>query len=199
MSSLKAGIGRSNITPHDGVEMVGYFNRPGVSKGVHDDLHTRAIVLDSGAEQVALCSVELLWLRKREVDQIRQAVAARCGLKDAQIFIFTTHTHGGPAVHQPENWDYPLHNRIADAIVEAYETRRPARLGCGFGQLVGYNINRRWLNRPADPSVGVMRVDDAAGKPLAVLGNYACMQAGSWKTSWAQKRSLCSVRAAPAT
>jgi len=174
MSPLKVGVGRSTITPRNGVEMVGYFNRPGVSTGVHDDLHARAIVLDSGTEQVALCSVELLWMRKREIEPIRRTVAARCGLKDSQIFIFTTHTHGGPAVHQPENWDYPLHERIADAIVEAYETRQPARLGCGFGQLFGYNINRRWLNRPADPSVGVMRIDDAAGKPLAVLGNYAC-------------------------
>jgi hypothetical protein len=40
--------------------------------------------------------------------------------------------------------------------------------------LFGYNINRRWLNRPADPSVGVLRVDRADGTPLAVLGNYAC-------------------------
>lgn len=174
MSPLKAGIGRRQITPRDGVEMVGYFNRPGVSRGVHDDLHARAIVLDSGAERVALCSVELLWLRQRDVKQIRQAVAARSGLTDGQIFIFTTHTHGGPTVHQPENWDYPLHERIAEAIVEAYETRQPARLGSGFGQLFGYNINRRWLNRPADPSVGVVRIDRADGKPLALLGNYAC-------------------------
>jgi neutral/alkaline ceramidase-like enzyme len=174
MSSLQAGIGKSKITPHDGVQMVGYFNRPDVSQGVHDDLYARAVVLDNGSEQIALCSVELLWLRKQEVGQICQSVSARCGLKAAQIFIFTTHTHGGPAVHQPENWDYPLHERIADAIVNAYETRQPARFGCGSGQLFGYNINRRWLNRPADPAVSVMRIDDADGRPLALLGNYAC-------------------------
>jgi hypothetical protein len=58
--------------------------------------------------------------------------------------------------------------------VQAYDSRVDACLAAGFGQLFGYNINRRWLNRPADPSVGVLRVDRADGTPLAVLGNYAC-------------------------
>lgn len=173
MANLLAGTGKTMITPRDGVEMIGYFNRPGVSQGVHDDLFARALVLDDGNERVALCSVELLWLRDQDVAAIRQSVMARCELTDAQIFVFATHTHGGPAIHQPTNWDFPLHERIADAIVDAYNTRQPALLGCGFGMLYGYSINRRWMNRPVDPAVGVIRVDRADGSPLAVLGNFA--------------------------
>ena len=63
MTELLAGIGKSNITPRTGVEMIGYFNRPGVSQGTHDELCARAIVLNDGQTQIALCSVELLWLR----------------------------------------------------------------------------------------------------------------------------------------
>jgi hypothetical protein len=174
MTELLAGIGKSNITPRTGVEMIGYFNRLGVSQGAHDELCARAIVLNDGQTQVALCSVELLWLRKRDVDAIRQAVVARCALTAEQIFIFATHTHGGPAIHQPENWEYPLSERVADAIVQAYQTMQPAKLGCGFGQLFGYSINRRWLNRPADPAVGVIRIDGADGSPLAIFSNFAC-------------------------
>jgi hypothetical protein len=131
-------------------------------------------VLDDGVTRVALCSVELLWLRASDVTAIRASVVARCALTDDQIFVFCTHTHGGPAIHQPQNWDFPLHQRIADAIIAAYNNLQPATLGAGFGMLTGYNINRRWLNRPADPSVGVLRVDRADGSPLAVLTNYAC-------------------------
>jgi hypothetical protein len=171
---LLAGVGKTNITPRKGVEMIGYGNRPGVSQGIHDDLFARALVLDDGNEQVALCSVELLWLRDVDMDAIRQLVTARCPLSAAQIFIFATHTHGGPAIHQPGNWEFSLHERIAEAIVDAYNARQPARLGGGFGQLIGYSINRRWLNRPVDPAVGVIRVDRADGSPLAVLGNFAC-------------------------
>jgi len=173
MAPLLAGVGRSIITPHDGVPMSGYANRE-LSHGVHDDLNARAVVLDNGTNRLALCSVELLWQRKEDTDQVRQAVAARCALRPAEIFLFTTHTHSGPLSYQPENWDFPLFERVADAIVTAYDSRQPARLGNGFGQLYGYNINRRWINRPADPSIGVMRVDRADGSPLALLGNYAC-------------------------
>ncbi|MFQ3567881.1 MAG: neutral/alkaline non-lysosomal ceramidase N-terminal domain-containing protein [Aggregatilineales bacterium] len=172
--TLQAGIGKRIITPRVGVPLVGYGNRASVSQGVHDDLLARAVVIDDGATQIALCSIELLWLRKEEVAAIRAAVCARCALPDVSIFLFCTHTHSGPAGHSPDQWDFSLIDRIAEAIVEAYETRAPARIGFGFGQLFGYNINRRWLNRPADPSVGVMRVDHADGTPLALLGNYAC-------------------------
>lgn len=174
MAELRAGIGKTVINPRNGVEMIGYFNRPGVSQGIHDDICARALVLDDGGVQVALCSVELLWLRASDVDAIRQSVTSRCALAAEQIFVFATHTHGGPAINQPQNWDFSLHERIADAIIAAYNARQPARLGAGFGFLNGYSLNRRWLNRPVDPSVGVIRVDRADGSPLAVLGNFAC-------------------------
>lgn len=174
MAQLKAGIGRSIVTPRVGAKLIGYFNRPEGSKGVHDDLLARALVLDTGDTVLALCSVEILWLWSSIIMQIRQAVAARCPLQPENIFIFCTHTHAAAGPHVTDDWDTPLVDRIADAIVTAYEARQSAQLGFGFGQLIGYNINRRWLNRPADPSVGVMRVDTADGKPLALLGNYAC-------------------------
>lgn len=174
MAELKAGVGRSIVTPRIGALLIGYFGRDEGAKGVHDELCARALVIDDGETIIALCSVEILWLWAKIVNEVRQAVIARCDIPTANIFIFATHTHGGPAPHRTEDWDHPLPELIADAIVDAYNARRPARLGFGFGQLFGFNINRRWLNRPADPSVGVLRVDTADGKPLAVIGNYAC-------------------------
>jgi hypothetical protein len=171
---LLAGTGKADITPKVGVGMVGYFNRPGGAEGIHDPLLTRALVLDDGTSQIALVSVELLWLRARDVAEVRRMVASRCPLKHENILIFCTHTHGGPAPHRPDNWDDSLYARIADAVAHAYEARQPATLGTGSGQLVGYSINRRWLDRPADPSVGVIRVDRADGTPLAVVSNFAC-------------------------
>jgi neutral ceramidase len=174
MAELLAGVGKRIITPKVGAKLVGYFDRLDGSKGLHDDLCARALVLDNGETCVAICSVEILWLWAKIVNEIRAKAAQRCGLKPENILITCTHTHGGPNADADEFWDEPLVDLIADGIVTAYESRQPARAGFGFGQLIGYNINRRWLNRPADPSVGVMRVDTAEGKPLAVVGNYAC-------------------------
>lgn len=175
MAALLAGIGKVKVTPRIGAKMVGYSNRPKGAEGVHDDLYARAVVLDNGETTIALCSVEILWLWSKYIAEIRHLVHERCGLPEDQILIACTHTHASAGPHNTDDWEHPpLPQRIADAIVMAYEARQPARLGLGFGQLIGYNINRRWLNRPSDPSVGVMRIDTAEGQPLAVIGNYAC-------------------------
>ncbi len=174
MATLKAGVGVSIVTPKIGCQLVGYFNRPEGSKGVHDDLHARALVLDNGETVIALCAVELLWLWTGIVADIRENVSKRCDLAPENILVACTHTHAGAGPHVADEWEMPLSGLIADAIVAAYEARQPAQAGFGFGQLFGYNINRRWLNRPTDPSVGVLRVDTLDGKPLAVLSNFAC-------------------------
>jgi hypothetical protein len=174
MTLLQAGVARQMITPKIGAEMTGYGNRPDGASGIHDDLYVRVLVLDDGTTTVALCSVELLWLWNPMVAEIRALVTPRCDIPAEHILIACTHTHAGAASEVADNWDTPLPQLIADAIVAAYEARQPARIGFGFGQLFGYGINRRWLNRPTDPSVGVMRVDTEAGQSLAVVSNFAC-------------------------
>src|SRR5258708_9957237 len=102
MGNLKAGTGKSKITPHIGAKLIGYSNRPGPSTAVHDDLYARALVLDDGNIQLALCSVEMLWLRQRDVDAVRTSVANPCVLKPKQIFIFPTPTHSRPGPQYPD-------------------------------------------------------------------------------------------------
>jgi len=173
MSGLWAGVGRQKVTPRVGTLLYGYFDRFDPSQGVHDDLWARAVVLRQGDTTLALCSIEICVFRAREVKALRQAVAARCGLRPEEIFVFATHSHAAPSGSY-DDWDTPLVELVADAIVQAYESLQPAKMACGGGFLYGHNINRRWMDRPADPAVGVIRVDTLEGKPLAVMGNYAC-------------------------
>lgn len=173
MSGLLAGIGRQKITPRVGTLLYGYFDRHAPSEGVHDDLWARAVVLRQGDTTLALCSLEICVFRAREVGRLRKEVASRCGIQPENIFVFTTHTHAAPSGSY-DDWETPLVTLVADAIVQAYDSLQPAAIACGGGFLYGYNINRRWMDRPADPAVGLIRVDHRDGKPLAVIGNYAC-------------------------
>lgn len=174
MSGLQAGIGKTNVTPRVGALLYGYFDRFDPSQGVHDDLWARAIVLKSDTVELALCSVEVCVLRAREVALVRDAVARRCSLSRDNIFLFATHTHAAPSGSNASDWDTPLVDLIADAIVQAYEHTAPAVVSSGIGFLYGYNINRRWMDRPVDPAVGLLKIDRPDGSPLALLGNYAC-------------------------
>lgn len=168
---FKAGAARTILQPRIGSDLVGYFTDQ-FTTGIHDDIHARALVLDDGETCLALCSVEACVIPVPIVQAVRAAVTQRCDLQPSHIHVFTTHTHAAPGLHVPDDWLTSPIDTMAEAICTAYTSRQSARLGAGFGQLQGYSINRRWMNRPVDPSVGVIRVDTAAGKPLALLGNY---------------------------
>ncbi|MEA3345818.1 MAG: neutral/alkaline non-lysosomal ceramidase N-terminal domain-containing protein [Chloroflexota bacterium] len=174
MAELKAGFGVSLITPKMGSEMAGYSNREGPSTGVHDDLHSRALVVEGGDCIWALSSNEMCFLTEPIVAQIREQVAKRTPIPAGNVFICTTHTHSGPYDNHPEDWERPLADLVADAIMRAYESRVPARLGAGRGRLDGYTINRRFIDQPTDPSMAVLRVADPQGNVLGLVVNWNC-------------------------
>lgn len=164
------GVAKQALNPKIGTDLVGYSQQQNTS-AIHDSIHARALVLSHNELSVALCSVEVCVIPSLIIKTIRDEVAQHCNID--YVFIFSTHTHAAPALHIPENWhDSPI-TIIADTIKLAYDTRQEVTLGTGFGQLYGYSINRRWLNRPIDPSVGVVRIDTRAGEPLALLSNFA--------------------------
>ncbi|MGA9364567.1 MAG: neutral/alkaline non-lysosomal ceramidase N-terminal domain-containing protein [Bacteroidota bacterium] len=171
---LKAGFGKSVITPRVGTRLMGYANRTSPSTGVHDNLHARALALESNGQSWALCAVELCYIREPQVAAVREIVESRTGFPGDRVFISAVHTHSGPDDQDCEAWKRPLPERIAEAVVQAIERMRPARIGAGSGLLYGCSINRRWLDRPVDPFVGVVRVDDENGTTLGVLANFGC-------------------------
>lgn len=174
MPQLEAGFGKTVITPRIGAHLVGYAGRPGPSLGVHDELYARAMVVRSGADRWALCAVDLCYVRESTVNAVRARVTRLTDLPGTHICIAAIHTHSGPDDQDIDSWDRPLSEVIADAIIEANARTAPARIGAGFGALYEHAINRRWLERPVDPALGVIRVDDVRGHPLGMMVNYGC-------------------------
>lgn len=171
---LKAGFGKSLITPKVGARLMGYANRTDPSVGVHDDLHARVLALEANGESWALCAVELCYIREPQVAAVRKIVQDRTGFPGSHLFVSAVHTHSGPDDQVANSWETPLVELIADAIIQAIRRMRPARVGVGSGFLYGWSINRRWLDRPVDPLVGVIRIDDVNGEPMGVVTNFGC-------------------------
>jgi neutral ceramidase len=174
MTALLAGFAKTDISPKVGCQMVGYAGRPSGATGVHDPLHARAMVLENEQGTWALITADLCYLNAESVAEIRAAVQQRVGITPQRLFVATTHTHAGPHDRHPENWDRPLAELISDAVEQAHQARRPARLGSGYGFLYGYSINRRWLDRPVDPGIAFLRVDDAGGNLMGILSIFGC-------------------------
>lgn len=191
--SFKAGVARADITPAPGVELWGYSNRSGPATGTLDPLYARVLVLDDGRQAVAVVTLDLgRSFGQPQLNFVRERVRQMHRVNEV-IFI-ASHTHSGPVIDEDYEEVPEWEQRALDKIVQAIGTARgrmtEARLGVGYGQaILGHNrryiqsdghVKMLWRNstgQPAgiiDPSVGVIRVDDKQGNPLAILVNYAC-------------------------
>lgn len=190
--ALLAGVGRSTITPAIGARLVGFAGRPSGCTSVHDDLKATAVVLQSGAECLAILSCDLLGVHQTLIQQIRQRVQETHGLAPDRLMICCSHTHSGPpGCAAPGMTDLDrryvsyLPDLLAGTVAQAFTALTPARLGGGTGT-TNIAINRRQKlpdgsmilgenpDGPIDRAVGVLRLDAVSGSPLATIVNATC-------------------------
>lgn len=191
-AELTAGVARIEITPPVGYPMGGYAARQGPSTGVHDPLFVTVLLLKADGTSVAIVSCDL-----RSFPSERVVKEARARKLADHVLLAVTHNHSGPMTWEDQSWPSKdkswfaeTEDKILRAMDEAARTMFPARIATGFGEIyLGHNrrkleadgkITMLWRNAeklptsPLDPTVGVIRVDDATGKPRAILVNYAC-------------------------
>jgi neutral ceramidase len=193
-AGLKAGVAKVDITPPPGVLMWGYFDRKTPATGTLDPLYARVLVLEAGGKSLAWVDLDLgRTFGPAALARIREAAQKSSGI--SFVLVQATHTHSGPVIQDEypsgtPDWEAAAVDKVIQAIDEAHQHVVEARLGTGYGvAYIGYNRRRVnpdgtvtmfWRNQthvptaPVDPTVSVLRVDTAEGKPLAVLVNYAC-------------------------
>jgi len=175
---FRAGASESKITPPIGVSMGGYAARKGSAVGVHDDLRVGALVLDDGVKKVAILAADLIGVEKELVSSVRTAISERMGMDVNHILVCASHTHSGPVTGGDKvdrDWLNSLQKRMVATALQAFEKRVEAQLGVGQGKVEGIGANRRDPKTGiVDNSLGVIRVDNAQGRPMAVLMNYMC-------------------------
>jgi hypothetical protein len=182
---LEAGIYRADVTPPEGVHAGCWMLHTALAEGAHDPLEVTALVLRSGETTVALVGVDVCILDEASVREARRRVTGLTGIPPEQLLINTSHTHAGPMPSRglvdsrveadalAQYW-LALPGRIAGAVYGAVRRLQPAAAGFAIGHAPGVAVNRVDRTRPIDDSVWVMRVDGAAGEPLAVVVAFAC-------------------------
>lgn len=201
-SGLLAGVARADITPPVGIAHLNWGSQTHVTAEGIDPagMLATALVLSDGKQKFAIVDVDHGGTRSIDDGTIPRA-SQLTGIPAAHIRIGVTHTHAGPAFQAakgPVGTDSKLYegmlsayrsvvaDKIAGAIAEANSKLRPVHAygARGIGTI---NINRR-VRAKGDmpPAVGtnpdefvdreliVMRIDDAEGKPYAILVNFQC-------------------------
>lgn len=189
---LQVGFASANITPPPGCNVPGgHFPRSATH--VHDELYATAVVVDNGAERVALVGLDALSVKNSTVQAARKLAQKLCGIKPENLMVGASHTHcGGPTCDclgsRPAKWycDF-VAKKIAAAVAEADRMKVPAVIGMGSGHEDTVIFNRRFVMAdgketthpgkmnpdirkiagPIDPEVGVLAVFEAPAESEA--------------------------------
>ncbi|MFC7259892.1 neutral/alkaline non-lysosomal ceramidase N-terminal domain-containing protein [Streptomyces lutosisoli] len=159
-----------------------------------DRLRARVVLLDDGTHRVALAVVDLTSVFDELLDEMKHLIGRAADVAEENVVIAASHTFCAPHVFPTArlNGEAAAKNEavrqavlaaVHRAAEDAVRQLRPARLGFGRG-VCHANVNRNvltadgwWLGAdesgPCDRSVGVVRVDDTEGRPIALLINYA--------------------------
>jgi neutral ceramidase len=185
---FKVGVGKRDITPKEGVPMWGYGARHDkLSTGILDPLYAAAMVIQAGTNKLAIVGLDLGRApTETQLQIIRNRIKTEAGIDYS--FIAGSHTHHGPVLELTDEvgkgkgkYDASLRyykqmeDGIAEAIIEANGKLVPAKMAAGSVRLEHSNRNRHTKiePKPSDRDLSVMRFDDANGKPLAVVINFA--------------------------
>ena len=194
---FRASAAKVDITPDDNQPLIGYGPRR--SEGIHDRLYHRVAVLDDGQTTFVLVSSDLGAVSPNVYDDFAQALEGKTGVGRKNFWWAVTHTHGAPAVgpfvlrkslrrSSQTEWDPAYANLVRDRLIQAVQQAMdglaPARVAVGKGMSLA-NINRRAEevdgtiklglnpNRPVDRQIGLIRLEEENGDPIALIANYA--------------------------
>jgi hypothetical protein len=185
---FKVGVAKRDITPREPVPMWGYGARhAALSTGILDPLYAAALVIQAGTNKLAIMGLDLGRApAERSLQIIRNRIKTEAGIEYS--FIAGSHTHHGPVLELTDEagkgkgkYDAALRyykemeDGIAEAIIEANGKLVTAKMAVGSVRLEHSNRNRHTKiePKPSDRDLSVMRFDDEAGKPLAVVINFA--------------------------
>jgi hypothetical protein len=162
-AELRVGLAEKEITPPLGYRMYGSLYET-FSKGTHDPLMVKAVVLEQGRGKCALVIADLCFISRKLSEPVREAASSKTGIPASNIVIMATHTHGGPEYdgiqrdlrharaireqgkdpHEPIDYLAQLRERFIAVIEEADRSLQPAGARFIKTELPGMAHNRRF-------------------------------------------------------
>jgi hypothetical protein len=174
-----------DVTPPIGTYLDGYGARKNPSNDIHDPLFATLLMFKAGNNGVAVVTMDLVGITLSFTEKLKAALSPVLGIPEDAILVSAIHTHAGPVGFMGR---VPLLGNVDDPVLQEIYLRKlkgaavwvkdhlqPVHLGIGRGEIHDIGRNR---NDPEtglmDADLGVLRVDDVNGQPLAVLMNYGC-------------------------
>ncbi len=151
---LHAGAAAVDISPTSfPVRVAGGFLEGNATK-LNDPLFARAIIIDDGANKIAMVIVDTCMMTQTLIDEAKHTASLTTRIPVDHIMVSATHTHSAPAAmaclgtRQEKAYAAWLPGKIAEAIVNANGKLQPARIGWASIDDWEHTHNRRWIRKP---------------------------------------------------
>jgi neutral ceramidase len=199
---LHAGLALADITPPPGPGLAGSGPEGRAAAGYRARLHARALLLqDRRGEIIAVVVADLPFTSVLLQRRVASLVLAHAPIGADRLLLAATHTHSAPghfldaepynrqgssvAGYDPAMVEF-LAQRIAAAVISAWESRRPARIAWGTTGISGVTRNRSPEAGGAEPdsTLVMLRVDLRSGpestfRPAGSLSIFAIHGTGN--------------------
>jgi len=204
-----AGAAKEDITPPPGMPLAGYALWANKGKGFRTRLYARVVYLKSASgASVALVQCDLLAGSLLLNQRVAALVASQTDVGMENLLITATHTHSAPGNYfdsnfyndhasnvpgfHPEYFEF-LAQKIARAVIRAYQEKRPAKIASGKTQIWNLTRNRSlqaylanqniaYEKQPGsyeavNPDLYLIRIDamddDGQYRPLAAVSSFS--------------------------
>lgn len=208
-TALMAGAAKTDITPPPGMPLGGYSMWANYGKGFRTRLYSRVLYLKpASGRALAMVQCDLLSGSALLNQRVAELIAGQTDIDIEGLLIAGTHAHSGPvnffennfyndntsnaSGFDPDYFDF-LSRQIADAVILAFQERKPAKIATGKTRITDMTRNRSIesyhanknaraknpldIHDAVNPDMYMIRVDaldhDGQYRPLAAVSSFS--------------------------
>jgi len=178
--AFNIGYSKINLTPDFPISMGGYGSRRGkLYNSIRDSIFVRAIVINNGAQRVALVSADLLLIPPAVTEKLESKLTT-IGFSLNNTYLGATHTHNsignwaGGAIsffygsYQDSVVDH-ISNKIVESIQLAATNGKPSTLKSGVIPITQAVKNRLVKGGPEDPLLRIIEINRNDSSKLLLM------------------------------
>jgi len=168
---FQVGIGKVDITPEANGYIAGGLY-PRKTSLIKDPLFSKAMVISTENEKVAIVTVDVISLFEEDIQQVKSEIIQVTGIAKANILLCASHTHSAPytdliavqlgasylernhiqseIVQQHLLYMSRLRTAIVESVIKANDNLEACKLGVSNSEVEGLSHNRRLLKENKD-------------------------------------------------
>ena len=190
MVFMEFAISKYDITPKEPTYMEGYGGRNQRSKGVHENIYVKSLLIKNNKEMVLITCADVCIISRELSDQLKKNITENYPLKEENILITATHLHSGPALetwlmheHDESYVDY-FKSQVLNSVKECFESLQEGTMEFSSGETY-IGMNRRQKTEKGvrlapnpeaeiDRTLNVFTIKDKSETIRAIVFNCSC-------------------------